>query len=151
MRKQKRMIVFCMALVACLTITGIAAFQGQRRDGQKRKKAEYPVVDYNAPEIADAAKREKRRKKEKKYDDALVPIDPSLGTLRQYTPFHFPSDITPLPVSISAAVIVGTVTDAQAHLSPDKSNVYSEFNVLVDDVVKNDAHNTYSSGKLSRR
>ncbi|HEV7644412.1 MAG TPA: hypothetical protein VGO50_10755 [Pyrinomonadaceae bacterium] len=41
------------------------------------------------------------------------------------------------PVSQSGAILIGTVTDSQAFLSTDKSYVYSEFTVQVEDVLKN--------------
>jgi hypothetical protein len=40
----------------------------------------------------------------------------------------------------SNAVIVGQVASAQAYLNSDKSNVYSEFTVRVDDVLKDDSY-----------
>lgn len=147
MNKQKRVIVFCVALVAYLAITGIAAFQSQHKDSQKRKKTEYPIVDYSASQPTDLTKREKRRKKGEKYNNAVLPIKPSPGTVFQNIPEHFPAGTAALPVSQSAAVIIGTVTDAQAHLSPDKSYVYSEFDVLIDEVVKNDDQSPLTAGK----
>ncbi len=45
--------------------------------------------------------------------------------------------LPPLPVSQSDAVIFGKVVDAQAHLSNDRTAVYSEFNVLLEEVFKN--------------
>ena len=50
-------------------------------------------------------------------------------------------------MSQSAAVIIGTVTNAQAHLSADKSYVYSEFDVLVDEVIKDDVRSPIATGK----
>lgn len=43
-----------------------------------------------------------------------------------------------MPVKISAAVIIGEVTDAQAHLSDDRTKIYSEFVVQIQQVLKND-------------
>src|SRR4030095_6756486 len=46
--------------------------------------------------------------------------------------FDFPA----LPVAKSDVIIVGQVLDAHAHLSQDKRDVYSEFNVRVDTIFK---------------
>jgi len=46
---------------------------------------------------------------------------------------HFSRD--PLPFSQSAAVVVGQVTAGQAHLSDDKREIYSEFNVSVQEAL----------------
>jgi hypothetical protein len=43
----------------------------------------------------------------------------------------------PLPTYISDAVVIGSVTNAKAYLSQDKTAVYSEFTVQVWDVLKN--------------
>lgn len=133
-------------MLVLVTVTGIAAFQSQNREAP-RKKAQYPVVDYNAPEPADPQERAKRRKKGEKYDNALMPINPSAEEVFQNEVEHFLPGTPALPVSQSAAVIIGTVTKSQAHLTPDKSYVYSEFDVLVDEVVKNDTQSPITTGK----
>jgi hypothetical protein len=42
-----------------------------------------------------------------------------------------------LPAKQSSAIVVGTVSDAKAFLSEDKTNVYSEYSVRVEAVIKN--------------
>jgi hypothetical protein len=42
----------------------------------------------------------------------------------------------PMPVSQSDAVIVGSVKDGQAYLSNDKRDIYTEFKITVQEVVK---------------
>jgi hypothetical protein len=42
------------------------------------------------------------------------------------------------PVGRSAIIALGEVVDAQAYLSDDKSGVYSEFSVRIEEVLKND-------------
>jgi hypothetical protein len=123
----------------------MAGLQSGSREPQ-HKKPPYPVVDYNAPEPSEPDKRAKRREKGKKYDKAIMSVNPSPELTEQIQHIHFPPEITALPVSISAAVIVGKVTDAQAHLSPDKTGVYSEFDVLVDEVIKNDNKSPLNTG-----
>jgi hypothetical protein len=44
--------------------------------------------------------------------------------------------ISAIPVEISDAVVVGTVLNATAYLSPDATGVYSEFTLKVDEVMK---------------
>ncbi len=53
----------------------------------------------------------------------------------------------PLPVDQSTMVIIGKVLDARAFLSNDKENVYSEFNVSVEDVLKKDISVSIVPGK----
>jgi hypothetical protein len=44
-----------------------------------------------------------------------------------------------LPASQSDVIVIGQVKSAQAFLSEDKTNVYSEFTVVVDEILKNDS------------
>jgi hypothetical protein len=48
---------------------------------------------------------------------------------------HFKKD--PMPFYGSDAVVVGTVTAGQSHLSNDRRNLYSEFRLTLKEVVKN--------------
>jgi hypothetical protein len=52
------------------------------------------------------------------------------------------------PVSGSAIVALGEVVDAQAYLSGDKTGVYSEFSIRIEEVFKNDAFEPSFSGSL---
>lgn len=49
--------------------------------------------------------------------------------------------------SRSAAIFIGTVVDAQAHLSPDKTGVFSEFSFQVESILKNDPKRTVAAGE----
>jgi hypothetical protein len=146
MRRWKGLGLACFVLLTFATGAGITALQPPGRDPQ-RKRAEYPIVDYNAPELSDLKERAKRREKGKKYDAALQPIRPDLKDVRRMEHIHFPADITALPVSRSAAIIVGKVTNAVAYLSPDKTGVYSEFQIVIDEVIKNDNQTPISVGE----
>ena len=135
-----------LALLVLVAVTGIAALQSQNPESQ-RKKAEYPIVDYNAPEPSDPVERAKRRKKGEKYKGAFGPIDPSRENVLQNSVEHFEYGTPALPVSHSAAIIVGTVSKAQAHLSSDKSFAYSEFDFLVAEVLKDDVQSPIGIGQ----
>ena len=43
--------------------------------------------------------------------------------------------------------MIGTVTKAEAHLTVDKTAIYSEFTVFIDTVIKNDAESPVVSGR----
>ena len=57
-------------------------------------------------------------------------VDEAALTLEPH--FTFPA----LPVAESEIVVVGTIQSAQAHLSESKRNVFSEFTLTVEDVLK---------------
>jgi hypothetical protein len=50
-----------------------------------------------------------------------------------------------LPVERSAAVVIGRVTSAHAYITPNKTGIYSEFQVVIDTVVKNDPNNVINA------
>lgn len=97
----------------------------------------WPVVDYDPPKPADRSERDRRLKRDKRFNKSpweVHPSDPSQET----TSFDYAGPLPPLPVARSRAVVVGVVTDARAYLSEDRSGVYSEFSVQVAEVLKND-------------
>jgi hypothetical protein len=51
-----------------------------------------------------------------------------------------------LPVERSAAVVIGTVKSAHAFITPDKTGIYSEFQVVLETVIKNDPNNLIKTG-----
>jgi len=46
--------------------------------------------------------------------------------------------VNPLPASWAAAVVIGTVLDGKAFVSDDRTYVYSDFHVRIDEVLKQD-------------
>jgi len=54
-----------------------------------------------------------------------------------------------LPVEKSDAVIVGEVGASEAHLSVDKTGVYSEFSIKVDQILKNHEDSSLNVGELT--
>jgi hypothetical protein len=93
----------------------------------------FPIAEFSASESSDSnrrARREKRNKSNWNVDpdslsDSTVVVDS--------VDLHLPA----FPTEQAAAVVVGTVTDAKAYLSNDKTGVYSAFTVLIDEVLKN--------------
>ena len=98
-----------------------------------------PVMDFDSPEPDDPVRPEQRRKKNARYDkrDLVHKYDSyseAVGTTR-FTEWDF--DVPALPVAQSAVILSGKVTGARAHLSNDKTGIYSEFPVSVEEVLKN--------------
>jgi hypothetical protein len=108
---------------------------------KSRKKVDvnhYPIVDFSSPGTKDS----KRKARGEKHNKSNWNIDPD--TLSDSTvvvdavDVHLPA----FPAKQSAAVVIGTVADAKAYLSNDKTGVYSAFVVLIEEILKN-------PGKLS--
>lgn len=105
----------------------------QRQEKQRR----FPTADYVEPELTDVKKNQARKEKKIRHNNfsmvaknppewqaELLFIDEGLA-------------LTPaLPVTQSRFIISGEVKTAEAHVSENKENVYSEFTVLVTKVFK---------------
>lgn len=97
-----------------------------------------PTADYTAPESNDPEARHKRRVKNSRYDKrAMVVSDPDTSiTLTEVV--YEGKEHRPLPIRESDIVIIGEVQDRNSYLSNDKSGVYTEFSVSVDELLKGD-------------
>jgi hypothetical protein len=96
----------------------------------------YPVVDFNEPEPADPVKKAKLKKQQQRYDkDAPFrhpgPNHAEVAFLPEMQ-FDFPA----LPVSKSDVIVIGEVSNAEPHRSENKLNVFTNFEVRVDEVLK---------------
>ncbi len=155
MQSHKKLILVFLIVLSVAMVTAMATLRGQNgnnlnaNDQQKTNtaddKSQFPIVDYSASESADPEKRAKRQAKGKKYNNKYAPpIDESSETI--FSSVDWDANLPALPVAKSQAVIIGEVTDAQAHLSDDKTAVYSEFKIQIDEVLKNDSSNALSPG-----
>lgn len=151
MLARKPLISFSLLLI--VTAIGAAAgLRGQKQNDstspalEKLKEDFYTITEYAAPEPAEPQKRELRRARNKRYN--MRPengVDPKRFRITEERessfggpPSHAPLEPA-LPVAQSDAVIIGEVADAQAYLTEDKTGIYSEFVVRVDEVLKNSA------------
>lgn len=106
----------------------------------------FPIVDFSAKEPLEpsvkAARDAKARKYSKKYGGEINEELHQIVTTSDWD-LRLPA----LPVARSAAIFVGTVVEAQAHLTPDKTGVFSEFAFQVESVLKNDPKRTVAAGE----
>lgn len=96
----------------------------------------YPVVESDEVDPSDPAKKTKLKKQKQRYDkDAPFtrpgPQDEEIAFFPEFQ-FDFPA----LPVAKSEAIVIGEVLSAEAHRSENKLNVFSNFGVRVDEVMK---------------
>lgn len=113
------------------------ASQKNREDYKKINEC-FPTVGYDdKQDLPDPEKNAKRKEKQKRYNDGeLVDSrgDPGVDEAALTLEPHF--TLPALPVAESEIVVVGTIGTAQAHLSESKLNVFSEFTLAVEDVLK---------------
>jgi hypothetical protein len=115
---------------------------------QELVDADTPTVDYAAPESSDPKVRARRRANGKRYDHGRPEKveEMSNGVAPLPISVHWWAGLEALPVAQSDVVVLGEVTDAQAHLSNDKTGVYSEFTIRVDELLKGSGQNAPAAG-----
>jgi hypothetical protein len=121
----------------------------------KDEQIQGPVTDYNAPLPSDPAERARREARSKRFDlrgSGLKPDDAKRFRLteKSRTIYGLPDSHAPIEPPIPAAgsdsVVVGQVTDAKAYLSNDKTGVYSEFSISIEEVLKGNSIPSVNSG-----
>ena len=105
----------------------------------KVEPSRFPVVDYVVSESANSKDNSKQEAKGKKYNRRETAVDPHLISVSDR--YDWDSSISSLPVTQSDAVVIAELESAEAHLSSDKSGVYSEFTFRICQILKNDVHN----------
>jgi hypothetical protein len=95
-----------------------------------------PLIDYDAPESKDSKKRERRRKKGLRYDKASNPLSDDY-TRKTHVNEGVPRSA--LPVEVSSVILIGTVTEAEAVLSNDRTGVYTELTIQIEEILKDDS------------
>ena len=160
MLKNKRVLIALM-LVATLTNLALTFYsqtrQGSRYDSSKdverieKSKGRFPVADYEAAKSADPDKRAKRAARNDRHNNSGQGVhggaDEKATWVAESVEYNdWETKVPQIPTEQSDVILVGEVTDANAYVSSDKNGVYSEFNVRVEQTIKNTMGST---GQLS--
>ncbi len=118
---------------------------------QTVRQRELPIVDFNAPQPTDAKMLAKRQARANRYDrHSSQRIEEAPWISGRIWTTHWYSGLSALPITDSDTVIIGRVTHAEAHLSNDKTSIYSEFNIQLEEVLKDGPNPSISvSGTVS--
>jgi hypothetical protein len=111
---------------------------------QEVDTSKFPIVDVSAVSREDPKKWAKRQAKGKKYNNKYAPPIEQLNI--SYLTNHSLLSLPALPLKESSAVIVGEIADAKAYLSEDRKQVYSEFIVSIQSVLKNNSTQAIAAG-----
>jgi len=98
----------------------------------------FPIVDFDAQEPDDPESRAARQVKGRKYRQRYLPKI-SETTDQLYSTADWDRGLPAIPATKSSAIVIGTVTKSEAHLTEDKTAIYSEFTASIEMVVKNDS------------
>jgi len=141
---KRLLLAIIIIVIAIAVMTGTSSslrLQTPNPISDKRREIpdleRWPVADYDSSLPVDPAKRARRQARNKKYDKSQWPIlttDVADSTVRLH---RVNPDLPAFPVRESRVVLIGQIAVAAAYLSNDKSGVYSEFTVIVEEVLKN--------------
>jgi hypothetical protein len=112
--------------------------QTDSKSAAQSQEKDIPTVDYPMVQPADDPD-VSRKSKGKRHDKELAVRDRDTGGKSVLTFSHWDAALPALPVGRSATVVVGQVLKSKAFLSNDKTGIYSEFEVSVEQVLKNDS------------
>jgi hypothetical protein len=102
----------------------------------KEARSKFPIASYDEAELTDPVKKAARKEKQKRYNGpSLVARRPHPSDIEVSSIYEGP-ELPALPTSRSNVIVVGTVRSGEAHLSDNKKNIYSEFTLQIDDVLK---------------
>ena len=140
-RSSLALLILCAVMIGIVIATFGAPAQDNSVRGKQQKldraefETQFPITDANKPEPSDREKRARRQARGKKHDNAGIQITESGDTITVNTEWDI--SLQPLPVTKSDLVLIGDITDVEAYVSDDKTAVYSEFTIQVDEVLKN--------------
>ncbi len=155
MRGYKRTsLALLIASTTAGVVVALATFrvpaQNNSAPGQQQKfdraefESQFPVTDIDEPEPSDPKKRVRRRARGKKFDNAGIRITEKGDTITVNTEWDI--GLPALPVTKSDLVLIGEVVEVEAYVSSEKTGVYSEFLIRVDEVLKNTSNLALAHG-----
>jgi hypothetical protein len=157
MKIQKLTMVLLVLVCATLGLT----LGGQRqpeKDNAKEagyskqlqaRKLRFPIADYDEPDLSDSKKNEARKEKKlRKNNHRVVASKPPSWQTELVEINEGGIELPALPVAESAYIVLGKVTAAEAHLSENKKNVYSEFKVSVEKVFKTASSSVFEGTEI---
>lgn len=156
MRNHKLTVLWLAAVVmTALVATATTSTTGQqgaqssaagKRGGENKEQA--PVAKFDEADSAGPEERARRQEKGRRYDrQELVPNRPT-GLNISGRSSHWTKDVPAVPAAQSDVIVIGRITDARAYLSPDKSGIYSEFAVNIEELLKIDGPAAISNNTL---
>src|SRR5205823_1522335 len=151
MRQNRQQAILIVVVLLCVTSGAVVGrFRGRGPTSTATQEqidtSNFPIVDSTATLPTDPNERANRNRKNKKYNSRpALPISES-DQIYAFTDWEL--GLPALPVAKSAAIVIGEVSTAQAFLSEDKSAVYSEFGLRIDEVLKTETRLPVVSGSV---
>ncbi|HEY5838560.1 MAG TPA: hypothetical protein VIT19_05945 [Pyrinomonadaceae bacterium] len=114
----------------------IAAQDKPGKVNVKDREDEFPIATFDAESPTGPEERNKRNSKGRRYNRRIGKVQekPNVAVI---TDSENPAEkLLALPINESDAVVIGNILTTAAFMSEDKTGVYSEFKVSVEEVLK---------------
>jgi hypothetical protein len=126
---------FLWLLLVVVLLAGSASLLSRKTLGQKGKQInQEPTAEVSESEPSSPRRQAKGRRYDRPKSARITEL-PSGDVLPLNA--HWWMGIPALPVAQSDAIVIGSVLSGRAYLSENRTAVYSEFPVVVEDVLKN--------------
>lgn len=148
---MKRQFLLLLGVGVFLTGSLVAVFPGSGQVTTPTKYTrpeidfkQFPIVDLAASLPSDESARAIRARKSKKYNNKSL-SEISEASNATFLVNEALSNLSALPVDKSSVVLIGDIMDAKAYLSEDKTAVYSEYEIRIQAVLKNNPKKVLSA------
>ena len=150
---QTKKLVLTLSFILAVIAMGTVGLCAQTpKNGQanalKVKEDKLPIVNFDTPGPGNANEKARRNAKGKRFDGSSPVAEPHPEAGAKGILDSWMQSLPALPVAASDAIVIGEITNAQAYLSPDKTGVYTEYTVRVDEVLKQSSAAQPASGGL---
>ena len=133
-----------VSVLANLAGTGraqeVAPASGVRENNRADFFAKFAITDYDAPRPEGVEESEQRRLKSLRYDNenwVVKEPNPEIDYAKRSIPVSPPPAF---PIEESDVIVIGLATAASAYLSNDKTGIYTEYAIRVEQVYKNSSN-----------
>src|ERR1044072_2583016 len=133
---------FAISMTVAPTQTYNASISAsQDKAGRKKEPQEnqMPIVNYTTSGQTETQAQSLRSSRSSRYEkrrpQPISELPEGINDLPLNS--HWGWGVTAIPSVRSDAIVIGKVIEAQAHLSNDKTGIYSEFTIEVTEVIKN--------------
>ncbi len=162
MRRSRNVLLLILAALSMATLlaTKLLTTKGQQPPSQQITKetldervGRLPVTDFVVYEAPDTEKKLLRRARNARHDSSAGPdgikrsvLNDRMEPVLLDLPLSDQREEPALPASNSDVVVIGSVADVKAYLSNDRTNVYSEVTLGIEEVLKKDPRYTLIPG-----
>jgi len=159
MRRNILLLVLAVISAATFLTTKSLITNGQRSQTSQPTKetlderlSRLPITDFTAPEPADPEMRRLRRARNKRNNISGVPeelkrvLNDNMEPVLLHLTWTHQPDEPAIPASNSDAIVTGTVKEVKAYVSTDRTTVYSEVTLNIEEVLKRPPGHPLASG-----